>query len=157
MKFNLLTKVYMLGSICLLILALSCKKKSIESDIFIKKQWKVDLSASNITPVLSGRSDHAVAVLYLMDNNELDYYVYFDQVLQNGDIPTSIKVNLGPSGTNGSLLIDLQNPVFDANRESKGKLNLNTSTIDSLLSQPTYLLVLSSQQGNGLVRGQINN
>ncbi|MBB6238335.1 hypothetical protein HDC90_002968 [Pedobacter sp. AK013] len=135
----------------------SCKKETYTSDIYIKKQWKVDLSATKIIPAIANRTDHAVAVLYLMDNNELHYDVYFDQPLQNGDTPSSVKINLGASTANGSLLIDLKNPAFNGNRESKGSLTVDAQTAVALSTQSAYLVVASQQQNAGLVRGQVNN
>jgi len=127
------------------------------SEVFIKKEWKVDLSTSKVIPQIANRTDHAVAVLYLMDNNELHYYIYFDQALAAGDSPTAAKLSLGNSTQNGAVLIDLQNPSFNAARECKGKIALNEATVTSLLSQSLYLQVASSQQNAGLVRGQVNN
>lgn len=136
----------------------SCKKDNdYISEVFIKKEWKVDLSTTKVVPQVSGRTDHAVAVLYLMDNNELHYYIYFDQALQAGDSPTTAKLSLGSATQNGTVLIDLQNPAFNTARESKGKITLNEATITSLLSQSLYLQVASTQQSAGLVRGQVNN
>ncbi|NMN37075.1 CHRD domain-containing protein [Pedobacter sp. SG908] len=135
----------------------ACKKEVYTSEIYIRKQWKVDLSAAKITPTIAGRTDHAVAVLYLMDNNELHYDVYFDQPLQNGDVPGAVKINLGAAGANGAVLIDLKNPAFDTNRESKGSLIIDAQTANALTNQSNYLVVVSQQQAAGLVRGQVNN
>lgn len=141
-----------------LFLFTSCKKDTdYISEVFIKKEWKVDLSTTKVIPQVTGRTDHAVAVLYLMDNNELHYYIYFDQALQAGDSPTMAKISLGNATQNGTVLIDLQNPAFNTARESRGKINLNEATITSLLSQSVYLQVASTQQNAGLVRGQVNN
>jgi hypothetical protein len=136
----------------------SCKKDTdYVSEVFIKKEWKVDLATTKVVPQVAGRADHAVAVFYLMDNNELHYYIYFDQTLQAGDNPTTAKLSLGNSSETGAVLIDLQNPAFSTARESKGKITLNEATIASLLSKSIYLQVASTQQTGGLVRGQVNN
>ncbi|MBT2562182.1 CHRD domain-containing protein [Pedobacter sp. ISL-68] len=156
MNLFTLRRYFLMPALALLFFT-SCKKDIYTSEIYIKKQWKVDLSTSKITPAIADRTDHAVAVLYLMDNNELHYDVYFDQPLQNGDTAGAVKINLGAAGTNGVLLIDLKNPAFDANRESKGSLTIDAQTANALISQSTYLVVVSQQQAAGLVRGQVNN
>ena len=157
MKFNHLTRVFILSCTCIIALVSSCKKKNIESDIFIKKQWKADLSTGNVIPAISGRTDHAVATIYLMDNNELHYYIYFDKALNNGDSPTTAAINIGAAGVNGNSPIKLDASSFNDKRESDGKITLSADAAASLIAQTAlYLQVSSSQQPNGLVRGQIN-
>jgi len=156
MKFNHLTKVLILASICLATLVSSCKKKTIESDIYIKKQWKADLGTANVVPAITGRTDHAVATIYLMDNNELHYYIYFDKPLNTGDSPTISVINIGATGINGTSFIKLDASSFNEKRENDGKVTLSADVVASLLSQTSlYLQVSSSQQPNGLVRGQM--
>ncbi|MGN7989268.1 CHRD domain-containing protein [Pedobacter sp. 22226] len=134
----------------------SCKKEVYTSDIYIRKQWKADLSASNIIPAITGRTDHAVATVYLMDNNELHYYIYFDKPLNNGDSPAGAVINLGAAGANGTALIKLDASSFNDKRENDGAVTLSAEAAASLVSQTTlYLQVSSSQQPNGLVRGQM--
>lgn len=134
----------------------SCKKDTYTSEVFIRKQWKVELNTTNNIPAVAGRTDAAVCMLFLMDNNQLFYDIYFINPLNNGDAPTSAKLFLGNAVENGSLLIDLQNPAFNTEREVKGNVTLNAATIASLLSGPVYLQVNSNQQTAGLVRGQID-
>lgn len=134
----------------------SCKKKVFQSDVFIKKQWKVDLSTANEIPAISGRTDHAVAMLYLMDNDELSYDIYFDKVLENSDKPTAAKLYLTTAVTSkGTVLIDLQNGPFNEQREVKGSVKVSADQMSSLLSGLVFLDIASQQQTNGLVRGQI--
>lgn len=156
MKFNLSTKAYILVCICLFTLGLSCKKKNVESDVFVKKQWKVSLSTANVVPAVTGRTDHAVAVLFLMDNGTLYYDVYFDSPVQNNDTPTHVVIYNGAAGTNGSVLLDLHSASFNAQGESKGSLIPDNTTAQALLTQSAYLAIASPQYPNGLVRGQVN-
>jgi hypothetical protein len=158
MKFNLLTKGYMLGGICLSILIFSCKKNFTTSDTFIIKQWNVALSASYTIPANAGRTDHAVSLLYLMDNNQLYYDIYFDVAPNNGDTPTAVKLYTGAAAENGTLLLDLKNAAFSGNKV-KGSIQLNQATANGLLVSGLsfYMVIGSTQITNGLVRGQVDN
>ena len=160
MKFNILTKayMYMLGGLCLSILTLSCKKSFTQSDIYIVKQWKIVLSASYTIPANTGRTDHAVAMMFLMSNHQLYYDYYFDTNLNNNDTPADIRLYTGSAAENGVLLLDLHNAPFDSNREIKGNLALDNATEAQLLSYTTmvYTQVTSAQVPAGLVRGQVD-
>ncbi|MES2418992.1 MAG: CHRD domain-containing protein [Bacteroidota bacterium] len=135
----------------------SCKKDNVfTSDVFIKKQWKLDLSVSKVVPALSGRADHAVAMVYLMSNKELHYDVYFDKPLENGDNPGAIKLYLGASGQSGTLFIELNAPAFNTQRESKGKLLLDEANFLKIQTEEIYCQISSQQQQAGLVRDQLN-
>ncbi|WP_343521635.1 CHRD domain-containing protein [Pedobacter sp.] len=133
-----------------------CKKDTYTSDVFVKKQWKVDLSASKVLPAISGRTDHAVAMVYLMDNMEVHYDIYFDKALENNDTPGNAKIYLGPETTSGAVFIDLKTPAFNAERETKGSVTVDAATATKLQSEKIYLQISSVQQPNGLVRGQLN-
>lgn len=134
----------------------SCKKDVYTSEIYIKKQWKADLSTTNIIPAISGRTDHAVATVYLMDNNELHYYIYFDKPLSSGDSPTTAVINIGAAGANGTPLIKLDASSFNDKRENDGKVIISAEAAASLVAQAAlYLQVSSAQQPSGLVRGQM--
>lgn len=146
----------MLLGVYLLIFITSCKKKFIESDIFIKKQWKVELLASKVLPSITGRSDHAVAMIYLMDNQELHYDIYFDKAIENNDTPGPGKLYLGADGVVGNLFIDLKTPAFNAQGETKGKVSVDAATVNKLLTEKMYLQISSTQQPAGIVRGQLN-
>lgn len=134
----------------------ACKKDTYTSEVFIKKQWKVDLSASKVLPAISGRTDHAVAMVYLMDNMEVHYDIYFDKALENSDTPGSAKIYLGTETTSGAVFIDLKTPAFNANRETSGSVGVDAATATKLQSEKIYLQISSAQQPNGLVRGQLN-
>jgi len=134
----------------------ACKKDTYTSEIFIKKQWKVELSASKVLPAISGRTDHAVAMVYLMDNMEVHYDIYFDKAPENNDTPGSAKIYLGTETTSGAVFIDLKTPPFNANRETSGSVGVDAATATKLQSEKIYLQISSAQQPNGLVRGQLN-
>ncbi|MEE1946972.1 CHRD domain-containing protein [Pedobacter sp. KR3-3] len=136
---------------------ISCKKEIKTSDVYTLRQWKVDLSASNMVPAISGRTDHAVAVFYLMTDNNLYYYIYFDQPLNNNDTPGKAIVYTGASGSNGTVLIDLSNGAFNSDREVKGSVPLSSTLINDLNTKATYLQIASTQQANGLVRGTMQS
>jgi predicted xylose isomerase-like sugar epimerase len=135
----------------------SCKKKEVESDIYTIRQWKSDLSVNNVVPTINGRTDHAVAVCYLMTDNKLYYYLYFDTPLNNGDKPTKAVIYSGAAGANGAVLIDLNNGAYNTNREVKGSVELSAQTITDLNSKTLYLQIASSQQASGLVRGTLTS
>ncbi|TKC09384.1 CHRD domain-containing protein [Pedobacter frigoris] len=141
--------------VVIMLTLISCKKDVFKSDIFIKKEWKIDLNTSNIIPAISSRTDHAVAILYLMDNKQLSYNIYFDKPFENGDNATSAKLYTGSSTENGAVLLDLKNGSFNAQREISGILNLDDVTIQKLQSESVYMQVSSSQKTDGLVRGQL--
>jgi hypothetical protein len=135
----------------------SCKKKEVESDIYTIRQWKSDLSVNNVVPAITGRTDHAVAVCYLMTDNKLYYYLYFDAPLNNGDTPTKAVIYSGAAGASGSVLIDLNNGAYNSSREVKGAVELSAQTIADLNSKTLYLQIASSQQAAGLVRGTLTS
>ncbi len=134
----------------------SCKKDVYTSDVYIEKQWKVTLSASYTIPSNTDRSDHAVAVIYLMDNNLLNYHIYFDTELNNGDVPANAALYLGSAVENGTVLVNLSDGSFNSNRELAGNIQLDTATANKLLTETVYLQVNSAQVTTGLVRGQID-
>ncbi len=135
----------------------ACNKDDVyTSDIFIKKQWKLNLSVANVTPSIANRDDHAVAMVYLMSNKELHYDIYFDKPLENGDSPSAVKLYLGASGQAGALFLDLNAPAFNAQRETKGKLLLDEANFLKIQTEKIYCQVSSTQQQTGLVRDQLN-
>ena len=156
MEFSSFTKKLKLGSICLFILFSSCKKET-PSDVYTLRQWKSDLSTSNVLPAITGRTDHAVAVFYLMTDNKLYYYLYFDTPLNNNDSPAKAIIYTGAAGTTGTVLIDLANAAFDTNREVKGSVALSDQLIAELNNKTSYIQISSSQQPNGLVRGTMQS
>ncbi|QPH40839.1 CHRD domain-containing protein [Pedobacter endophyticus] len=142
--------------LCLPLLLFSCKKED-TSAIYTLRQWKVDLTTGNVLPAISGRTDHAVAVFYLMTDNKLYYYLYFDSPLNNNDVPLKGSIYTGANGTSGTVLIELANEAFDANREVKGAVELSQQVIADLNTKTNYLQISSSQQPNGLVRGAMQS
>ncbi|WP_443936781.1 CHRD domain-containing protein [Pedobacter sp. MW01-1-1] len=156
MKIKILSRGFMLLCIFIMSVHSSCKKDVYTSDIFIAKQWKVDLSASSVVPAITGRTDHAVAMVYLMSNNELHYDIYFDIALQNNDSPGKGQLFLGDLGQLGTLFLDLQTPAFNSERECKGSVKLDEGSVAKLMTDKIYLQVSSTQQPNGLVRGKLN-
>jgi hypothetical protein len=148
-KLNYISYVIVLFSF------ISCKKDIKTSEVYIRKQWRVDLSPSNMVPALSTRTDHAVAFIYLMDNNELSYYVYFDKALSSGDSPTGSAIFIGAAGSVGNLFVNLDGS-FNEKRESDNKINLSAEMANSMVASPNlYLQVASVQLPSGLVRGQL--
>lgn len=135
----------------------SCKKEMKTSDIYTIRQWKVNLTPNEVVPAVSGRTDHAVAVFYLMTDNKLYYYLYFDQALNNNDAPTKAILYTGASGSNGTVLLDLNNPAFGSTREVKGSIELSSTLINDLNTKTNYLQIASTQQPNGLVRGAMQS
>ncbi|WP_316831757.1 CHRD domain-containing protein [Pedobacter aquatilis] len=158
MKCNLLTRWLMLVCIGITTSFFSCKKEEPTSDIYTLRQWKsVELTPASIVPAISGRTDHAVAVFYLMTDNKLHYYIYFDKPLNNSDTPGQAVIYTGVAGTAGTVLINLNNSAFDANREVKGAVDLSASIISELNTKTVYLQISSAQQASGLVRGQLTS
>lgn len=160
-KYPIFIRHLRLLPIALFALLCSCKKELYTSDVFIAKQWKVELSAAYTVPAVAGRTDHAVALIFLMSNNELHYDIYFDKPFDNGDSPTNAKLFVGAAAENGTLLVDLKNGSFDGNREVKGFVPADAALVEKLRAVgaavlPIYLQVNSTQQPDGMVRGQID-
>lgn len=147
---------YLVLSLLLSVL-FSCGKDDVfTSDVFIRKQWRLNLTTANVVPAISGRNDHAVGMVYLMSNNELHYQIYFDKPLENGDQPQGAKIFSGAAGQSGTQIADLNVPAFDANREAKGKLLVDDALFQRLQSEKIYFQIYSVQQQVGLVRDQLN-
>lgn len=141
---------------CLLLISVSCTKKTYTSDVFIKKQWQIFMSATYTIPANAGRTDHAVATMYLTDDNQLYYDVYFDANLGSGDTPSAVKLYTGTAAENGALLIDLHNGAFSGG-EVKGNVAVDATMANKLINgTDMYMQVASSQIAAGLVRGQID-
>ncbi len=147
---------YYLFLASLLLFLSSCKKEVFTSDVFIRKQWKLDLSTSKVVPSLSSRNDHAVAMVFLMSNKELHYDIYFDKQLENSDSPGSVKLYLGAAGQNGTLFLDLNAPAFNTQREAKGIVALDDVNFQKIQTEKIYFQISSTQQQVGLVRDQLN-
>lgn len=144
--------------LCVIILLsiVSCKKELKTSEVYIRKQWRVDLSPSNVIPAPENRIDHGVASIYLMENNELHYFIYFDKALSTGDNPAGSAIFIGAAGSVGNILVRLEGSSYNEKRESSGKINLSAETANSMVSSlHLYLQTASAQQPNGLVRGQL--
>jgi|GEM_PF-2178969 len=135
----------------------SCKKEIETSDVYTLRQWKVTLNPDNVVPAVSGRTERATAVFYLMTDNKLYYYLYFNDALSTGDKPAKAAVYTGAAGSNGTLLIDLANEAFNSSREVKGSVSLSPAQIDNLNTKVNYLQITSTQQPNGLVRGTLQS
>lgn len=149
--------VYGLFFASLVFLLSSCGKDDVfTSDVFIRKQWKLNLSPANVVPSLTNRTDHAVAMVYLMSNKELHYDIYFDKALENGDNPSTVKLFLGAAGQTGALFLDLNAPAFNTQRETKGKITLDDTNFQKIQTEKIYFQISSTQQQVGLVRDQLN-
>ncbi|QNK61620.1 CHRD domain-containing protein [Pedobacter sp. PAMC26386] len=145
---------YILTGIIALLFA-SCKKETYTSQVYIKKQWKVDMNVQAVIPANTGRTDHAVALIYLMDNNQLSYDIYFDVAVNTGDTPTAAKLFIGSAKENGLPLIDFNQGSF-AGGELKGNVQLDDAVTARLLANTIYLQVNSAELPSGLVRGQLS-
>ncbi|WP_295124926.1 CHRD domain-containing protein [uncultured Chitinophaga sp.] len=135
-----------------LLLLASCKKDP-ASEEFIEKFWNVDLNTRNVVPGLPGRTGHAACLLYLTDNRDLYYDVYFD-TLDAAETIGEIALFTGAPSANGTPLVTLGAGVSSANK-TKGKVRLDTTQINALNRQPVYLSIASKSAPAGFVRGQL--
>lgn len=145
------------GKYCLVLsaflLATACKKDP-TSEEFIVRFWNLDLKASNMVPAVTGKGDHAVCLLYLSDNKDLYYDLYFDS-LGPAELPGQIAIFAGSPTVNGTQILAFPNVNYTGVK-SKGKLRLTQSQADSLSTLSTYLTVVSKSSPAGLVRGQLD-
>ena len=132
----------------------SCKKETVnESKVFVIKFWDINLTPANVIPANTGRSDHAYALLYLMDDNKLYYDIYVDSV-QGKDVPTGAQISLGSPVVNGTQFVQLSQAFTD--NKAKGFVSVTQPQIDSLLLSSSYLTISSSVVPTGLLRGQLD-
>lgn len=141
---------------CMLILACSlvgCKKDP-ESDLFVKKLWNIQMKGINVVPATPGNGASASALLYLRDDYQLYYDIYFDS-LPAGITPDGIDIRIGgPVENNAAALLTITG-TFTGNK-LKGNMAMPKEVADSLMKTSAYMTITSKSAPGGLVRGQLD-
>jgi hypothetical protein len=120
------------------------------------REWFVPISATYASPATLGRTDSGIAHIILYEDSSLRYDFRISN-LRSGDAITGVTLNSGNPITNGAVLADLK-PRVSSNYVTGGVFHLSGPLYDSLLSNaPIYFNVTSTQNTNGLIRGQLNS
>lgn len=148
-------KVRGLVAFLVLIIFSSCKKTN-DPGTFVSGFWTVDLTTTNKIPGDSVRKDHGSGLLTLMSDSSLAYDIYVTP-LGSGDALTTAQLFLGSPAENGRPLVTLSGIRFDELNSAKGTIPVKRPVLDSLqaTSSPLYLVISSTQQQTGLLRGQL--
>ncbi|ATL48707.1 hypothetical protein COR50_16915 [Chitinophaga caeni] len=118
---------------------------------FVMKFWNVQLSGANVVPSSEGNNSHAYALLYLRDDYQLYYDIYFDS-LSKGSSPGVVEIRMGNAIENGETILTLDGNFQDG--KLKGNVDFPKSLADSAINNDAYITVAGA--GNGaLARGQL--
>jgi hypothetical protein len=120
----------------------------------VVKTWDIPLKASYVIPAPNARTDSGTAKLELMSDNSLRYNINVNN-LASGDVLGSAELRSGDVVSEGPVLLDL-NASFSNGVYSDTLTSLRQSLVDSLQNSPVYLTVQSTQQPEGVVRGQLD-
>ncbi len=145
-----------LAAITMLFLFGSCKKTINDPGTYVTGFWTVDLSTTNKIPGDSVRKDHGSALISLMSDSTLTYDIYVAP-LGSGDALTGAQLYMGVPAENGRPLVALTGIQFNSGNEAKGTIPVKKPVLDSLQASGAalYLVVNSTQQQAGLLRGQL--
>ncbi len=119
------------------------------------KKWDL-LEAKSIfeVPAPTGRTEEGELNLELLSDNSLKYDFHIHN-LTLGDALTGAHIHLSNAGGSGPVLIDLK-PTFAGSAGTGIVKDLRQGQIDTLIGQPVYFNVHSSQASAGLLRAQID-
>ena len=120
----------------------------------VTKTWDIPLKSSYVIPSPNARTDSGTAKIELMSDNSIRYTLNVNN-LASGDALGSAELRSGDVVSEGPVLIDL-NPTFTNGVFSDTLTGLRQSLVDSLQNTPVYLTVQSTQQPEGVVRGQLD-
>ena len=132
----------------------SCEHDSIPAPTSVKKWDNIPIRASFEIPAPAGRTEEGEVTLELLSDNSLKYNFHIHN-LSPSDALTASHIHIGDAGTAGPVFINL-NPVFSGSGSSGVVTQLRQSQIDSLLNQPVYFNVHSTQAPGGIARAQLD-
>lgn len=146
---------FTIAVLAVVLTVMSCRRENESFSNNAIKEWFVPFSATYANPATPGRVDSGTAHIILYQDSSIRYDFRVPN-LQSGDALTGVTFNAGDPITNGPVLRNLQ-PRISNNYVSGGVFHLSPSLMDSLLTDmPLYINVTSSQNTNGLLRGQLN-
>lgn len=121
----------------------------------VRKNWSLlEMKSTYEIPAPAGRTDEGEIDIQLLSDNSLTYDFHIHN-LNPGDAITAAHIHLGNAGQNGPVYLNLAPVVNGAG--ATGKITgLREGQIDTLLNQPVYVNVHSSQVPGGLIRGQLD-
>ena len=154
MKQLLRRSVYAIAVLLSLALFQACKHDAIPGPATLKLWEAIPLHASYEIPAPAGRNEEGEATIQLLSDNSLKYTFHIHN-LSPGDALTAAHIHTGNAGTSGDVLVNLS-PTFIGSGATGMVTGLRSGQVDSLLSQPIYINVHSSQVSSGLARGQLD-
>ena len=132
----------------------SCNRDGGVLPTSVKKWDAIELKSVNEVPAPAGRTEEGELNLELLSDNSLkfDFHV---QNLRPGDALTAAHIHLSNAGESGPVIIDLKPSISGSGGTGTVK-GLRQGQIDTLLSQPVYFNIHSTQVPAGIVRGQLD-
>ncbi len=142
---------------CMLMIAVyalaGCKKDPV-SNQFVLKMWNIQMKGANVVPATPGNGASAYALLYLRDDYQLYYDIYFDS-LPGGIAPEGVDIRIGgPVQNNNTALLTLTGN-FNGKKMS-GNMPMPKAIADSLIKSAAYMQIVSKANPTGIVRGQLD-
>jgi hypothetical protein len=136
------------------VLLYACTKKTeTGTGTFSVGSIVTSMKPSFLVPGDTTSNVHALGTFDLKTDSNLYYDVYFDMAVSK-QTPNGIAIYSGDPVNNGTQLLSIPNITFN-NNEATGKISLNKSQRDSITSKTLlYVVVTSSNNPNGIVRGQ---
>ncbi|WP_291912396.1 CHRD domain-containing protein [Chitinophaga sp. CB10] len=108
----------------------------------------------NVVPATPGNGASASALLYLRDDYQLYYDIYFDS-LPAGITPEGVELRIGGPVENASSSLITITGAFTG-KKLKGNMAVSPAAADSLIKTPGYMVITSKSAPTGLVRGQLD-
>ncbi len=132
----------------------SCNHDSGVLPTSVKKWTAIELKSVNEVPAPVGRTEEGDLTMELLSDNSLkfEFHVYN---LSPGDLLTAAHIHFSNAGESGPVLIDLKPSIAGSGGTGTVK-GLRQGQVDTLLSQPVYFNIHSTQVPAGIVRGQLD-
>lgn len=132
----------------------SCNRNAGVIPTSVKKWAAIEIKSVNEVPAPTGRTEEGELNMELLSDNSLkfDFHVHN---LTPGDVLTAAHIHLSNAGESGPVIIDLK-PSISGSGGSGTVKGLRQGQIDTLLSQPVYFNIHSTQVPAGIVRGQLD-
>jgi len=132
----------------------SCEHDPAVLPTTVKKWENLLIASKNEVPAPAGRTEEGELTLELKSDNSLSFDFHIHN-LTPGDALTAAHIHTGDAGTAGTVMINL-NPTFNGAEGSGVVTGLRQGQIDTLLNQPVYFNVHSTQLSAGIARAQLD-
>lgn len=154
MKYLTGTRTLFCLSACTALAFYACKHDDGVLPTTLKKWDNITIATRNEVPAPVGRTEEGELTLEILSDNSLKYDFHIHN-LTPGDALTNAHIHLGDAGTSGGVIIDLKPSISGSGGTGK-VTGLRQGQIDTLMNQPVYFNVHSSQLAAGIARAQLD-